>query len=254
MPRPCTRRNNTECGGSGHSLWLACLSLMSLAGCGLLQSNPGTPPLDYARLNALYQQTELRSSDTLSVLRAMKAEPRDHETITQRDTVVASSGAIAGETRRWFTLFTFDRRDNTVLRKCFFYMEENASLRPIPPRRPLVPRRSILVFEAETLIDEVLRSPATDGLDKRQIVLHYLADRLRHDLKHMSDNRLLVSGFAMNQVFRDALLALEARPNLIHQLGTQDGLAFQPTSLKDGRIWISLQSNVAFTRVTVGMP
>jgi hypothetical protein len=239
--------------------------------CGCSATSGYIPPgrLLYRDLSVLYYQTPLQQSGSLDVLRRMKAAQGtvdakyvELDVITPSDRVIAASGRSYKGTKSWFTLMAFDKYNNTAQRKYFFYMDENASKPPLGSKKYLIPARTVLVFDVEAMVGEVLVSPHANEQARKIAVLNFLAMQLQRDIKQLGgdDAQMAnadivgVNGMFMNQVFRDAINEIRKYPVLTRELHMSPGVAFESMSLADGRIRLVLDGDRATARIEMGYP
>lgn len=250
------------------SLMVLCLGL-GLSGCSSTGGFLSPDALSYQELSSLYHETSLEHSNSLSLLRRMKAvqaqvdsKKVERQIVTQSATVIAASGRSRKGGKNWFTLVAFDKYSNTALRKYFFYMDEKAGVSPTGPKRYLIPARTVLVFDTEIQITDVLASPHVSEEQRKISVVKYLAQQLQRDIKQLSEegDRMQgadivgVNGMFMNQVLRDALNELRKFPVLTRQLHSTEGVEFENMNLESGRLQLEISGNYAFARVELGYP
>lgn len=249
------------------SLILLVLAMMA-SGCSSIGGYLPSGRLPYRDLSTLYHKTPLRQSSSLDILRRMKAAQGsvdakhvEREAITQSDTVIASSGRSRKGTKSWFTLFTFDKYSNIGERKCFFYLDEKASRHPIRTSRYLVPARSVLIFDAQAHIGDVLSSPYASEPERMIAIIRFLAQQLQQDIQllgvedtQMRDADIVgVHGLFMNQVFRDILVEVKKFPVLTRQLQDPKGVTFKSLSLGGGTIKLKVDADLATVRIEMGL-
>ncbi len=263
-----------DAGGSCRNLRyvLALLVLSSGWLCGCSSSSGYIPPgrLPYRELSALYYQIPLKQSRSLDILRRMKAMEGtvdakyvEREVTTQGDAAIASSGRALQGSKSWFTLVAFDKYNNTAQRKYFFYMDEKAGVAPLgSKKRYLIPSRTVLVYDTEALVGEVLASPHANEQERKIAVVTYLAKQLQRDIQQLAgeDAQMRnadivgVNAMFMNQVFRDAINELRQYPVLTRELHDKNGVAFENMSLTNGRIRLAVNSDRATARIEMGFP
>jgi hypothetical protein len=225
--------------------------------------------LTYSDLSALYYQIPLKQSRSLDILRRMKSvqgtvDPKyvEREVITPSNAVIASSGRSVQARKSWFTLVAFDKYNNTARRKSFFYLDEKASRAPLGGKRYLIPSRTVLVYDTEALVGEVLAAPHANEQERKIAVVSYLAAQLQRDIAELAGedarsrnaDMVGVNGMFMNQVFRDAINELRKYPVLTRELQDKNGVAFENMSLADGRIRLALNNDLATARIELGFP
>jgi len=274
-PLRCFRRSlytKDASGSCSHQRWMLALLVLGLGWlCGCSATSGYIPPsrLLYRDLSVLYYQTPLQQSSSLDVQRRMKgaqgtvdAKYVELEVITPSDGVIASSGRSHKGTKSWFTLVAFDKYSNTAQRKYFFYMDENASKPPLGSKNYLIPARTVLVFDVEAMVGEVLVSPHASEQARKVAVVNFLATQLQRDIKQLGgdDAQMAnadivgVNGMFMNQVFRDAINEIRKYPVLTRELHISPGVAFESMSLADGRIQLVLDGDRATARIEMGYP
>lgn len=262
-----------DAGGSSCSLRVLLSLLVASSGwlCGCSSSSGYVPAkrLPYRDLSVLYYEIPLEHSRSLDILRRMKglkgtvdAKYVEREVITPGDAVIGSSGRSHQGTISWFTLVAFDKYNNTAQRKYFFYMHEKAARAPLASNRYLVPSRTVLVYDTEAMIGDVLAAPHANEQERKIAVVTYLARQLQHDAKRLAgDDAQMrnadivgVHAMFMNQVFRDAINELRKYPVLTRELHEKDGVAFENMSLANGRIRLAVNGDRATARIEMGFP
>ena len=251
---------------------------VGLIGCSSVKMVTNTtrylPPgyLPYQQLSSGYHRVVLKRSSTLDVLQliratqmAVDANQVGRQLVSQSDTLVAASGRSKDLQKSWFSLFAFDQQDMTALRKYFFCLEEHTYRSPTQPTKYLFPPRRTLVFDSQIeLPEEILQNNYPSRQVRDIALLRYLAATLRSDIRPMdgssrassNGNQILaVCGMFMNNVFRDALVQLDASPSLAADMG-RTGMVFNQMLLNEGRIqmYVAANSDVLVTRVEMGVP
>ena len=234
--------------------------LCGLCGCSVVRHfQPEECPRE--ELSASYDRTALKTSSTLDVLGRIQS--RDHELLSQSDTMVASSGQNKNGYRTWFTMVAFDEHTMVAQRKYFFLVDERAKITPTMLKRFLVTPKRGLVFESQVVLEtEVLAKPYATEEAGQMAILRQVAERLRADIDDLSGNTdgpsqgnkmLTISGLLMNQVFEAVLLELHKSPVLAKRLSSQSGVEFSHISFDKGNIRMVVEEDIVTVRIGVGL-
>jgi len=240
------------------------------AGCTVMRYIP-PDKLPYEKIVAPYELTQLKKSNTLDVLTAIRA-PEFHldpnrlasQLLTQSDTMVAVSGQSKDLYKTWFSVFVFDEHTMTAQHKYFLCVDEKSTVKPGQPRRYIFPPKRVLSFDCQLVLPvEVLAKPyATD--EARQIaILKQVAECLKTDVQHLSSDKSestqgskLLSELTMmiNQTFDGILVQLRESPGLARQISDTNGIRFGHISLNKGRVRMNLTNDIAAVRIRIGVP
>jgi len=245
------------------ALWV----LSHLAGCGALTSRK----LPYAQLAAPYQQTQLKTTTTLDVLNMTRAPDYQLDAdavgetlLTQSDTAAALTGQSRNGLKTWVNLIVFNEHRMIAARKYFFCCDERAIAVPTDwLLAPVSPRRGLL-FDAEIIVDPVVRTTPYATEEARQIaILEWLAWQFQADTEAVTGNHekrtganemVSTAGMMMNQVFRGVLIEIDKSPGLARQLADPTGVEFPHISLGTGRIQMLVQDDIATVAIRVNLP
>jgi hypothetical protein len=231
-----------------------------LAGCSALSSPAGVRNQQLSELQVLsapYDQIALKKSLTLDALpkiRRFKSETgsllAETETVSHSDRVVASLGQGRDGYSTWFNMVTFHEYQLNVIRKYFFAVEDRAGSLRGRPRRGLR-------FDCEMVLDkEVLGESYTSENIRRIVILRYVLDSVRRDIKELGDDidvpdqynkKLDVCGMLINQTLELILVKLDSSPVLATKLDISDGVDFDHISFGKGKVRMIVKDNtVAF--------
>ena len=243
----------------GIRIGLFCLLLMN--GC-TVRSTHSKQNAPFEQLLDAYRAVHLRISSASEIqarIEQLEQGAIPKGSIVRGENVLACVSRNDDERSCWFGLFTFAPEDTTSSRKVLYYLNERTRITPTEPRRVLFPSRKVLIFDTEVVLSEKVRvfsdqaTPYMAVLKKTAVDL--LADIRRvRGMYQLSNNPLEVSGLLMNQVLRDALLALERTPALIQQLDGPAGVPFTHTSLGQGRLSMEIMSETAWIHIEIGLP
>ena len=241
-----------------------CLSTLiflgALCGCSVVSYlQPEQCPRE--ELSASYDQTALKASSTLDVLG--KIQSREHELVSQSDTMVASSGENKDGYRTWFTMVAFDEHTMIAKRKYLFLVDEKAKISPTELKRFLAAPKHGLVFDSQVVLEtEVLDKPYATEEARQIAILRQVAGSLRKDIDELcggtdgpsqGSKMLTVSGLLMNQIFETVLLELDKSPVLAKRLSSKSGVEFNHISFDKGNIRLAVEDDVATVKIGLGV-
>lgn len=251
--------------------FIAVSCALILCGCSSLRPSTWWDKLPSKKLSAAYDYAQLKRSNTLDVLGAIrdpqyKLDPNALGTqlLSQSDTMIALSGQSKNLYKTWCTLFVFDEHTMTATRKYFFCVNEKTSTTQGRPRRVVFPPKRTLIFDSHVVLQpDLLSKPyATD--EARQIAtLEQVAATLKSDMQQLAGdknelaqgNKLLsISSMMMNQTFEVIVRQLQESPGLARQLGENKGVQFNHISLGKGRVRMLFADDTVLVRIRIGTP
>jgi len=238
-----------------------------LAGCSYLFSDK----LPYTSLSVPYDRTQLKTSTTLDVLNLARAPeyqfPRsavEAVLLTQSDTVVGYSGRSQDGRKTWLNMVVFDEFRMTAKRKYFFCVDEEAETAPGKSHQCLFPPRKGLLFDSEFTLDpEIRTTPYATEETQRIALVRWLARQFDADVAVLTgspksptqgNEYILTSGMMVRQMFQGILAELDKSPDLARSLSEEQGARFPHISLKEGRIRLLVQGDLATATVRVNLP
>ena len=238
-----------------------------LAGCSYLFSDK----LPYTSLSVPYDRTQLKTSTTLDVLNLARAPeyqfPRsavEAVLLTQSDTVVGYSGRSQDGRKTWLNMVVFDEFRMTAKRKYFFCVDEEAESTPGKSHQCLFPPRKVLLFDSEFAIDpEIRTTPFATEETQRIALVRWLARQFDADVAVLTgglksptqgNEYILASGMMVRQMFQGILAELDKSPDLARSLSEEQGARFPHISLKEGRIRLLVEGDLATATVRVNLP
>jgi hypothetical protein len=227
--------------------------------------------LPYDKLAGPYNVTQLKKSNTLDVLSAVRAQEYQPDPnalaahlLSQSDTLVAVSGQSKDLYKTWFSMFVFDEHSMTAQRKYFFCSDEKTTVKPGESKRYIFPPKRTLIFDTQVVLQaEVLAKPYATDEAKQIAILKQIAEYLKSDIQQLGGNKnesaqsnklLSASSLMMNQTFEGILLQLSESPSLARQLGDAQGIRFGHISLNKGRIRMTLTEDIATVNIRIGLP
>jgi hypothetical protein len=246
------------------SFWFPVLaaSCLALYGCQIQW-------LDYERLSAIYDQTQVDASSTLDVLGMLRSPEyglgpgfAGTHLLSQSDTIIASTAQTKDADKTWFNLVVFDERTMTAKRKYFFLIDEKARLACTKPKRYLiVPRRGLKFDSQMALQAEVLDKPYATEEARRIAILRQVAENFSKDIDELRQNTgepgqgnemLDVSAMLMNQAFETLLLELARSPALAAKLSTESGVPFDHINFDKGAIRMLVEDSIVTVKIRLG--
>ncbi len=245
----------------------ALLFATSLAGCAYLSGDK----LPYASLSVPYDRTQLKTSTTLDVLNLAR-DPQyqfarsavEAVLLTQSDTVIGYSGRSKDGRKTWLNMVVFDEFRMTAKRKYFFCVDEEAESAPGKSHQCLFPPRKVLLFDSEFAIDpEIRTTPFATEETQRIALVRWLARQFDADVAVLTgspkspaqgNEYVLASAMMVRQTFQGILAELDKSPDLARSLSEEQGARFPHISLKEGRIRLLVQGDLATATVRVNLP
>lgn len=222
-----------------------------------------------SELTGAYDRAILKQSGSLEVLitleaqsGALGADGRSAGQLRRGHNVIAHSGESRNGSERWFTLFVFDEGSQTISRKYRFHLDEKSGFGARGGPFELSTTGGSLVFEGSLVLAHDFGGQGRPAYDRDIATFRYIASRLHFDCKKLAGSEsaarsretiVTVLGLLMNQVFRAALLELEASPHLASALATEEGMAFEHLTLDHGRAHLRVNGDVAEVRLEVGL-
>jgi hypothetical protein len=231
------------------------------------------PPekLPYKELSAPYAQTQLKISNTLDVLGRIRSPESvwqqrfvARQLLSQSDTVVAYSGTSKDGYKTWFNMFAFDEHTMTATGKCFFCVDEKATITTTKPKRYLIPPRRGLIIDYQMVLEsEMLAKPYSTEEARRIEILKSIAQTLREDMDELKGDAgkddqaadaLAISAMMMNQVFESILLELDKSPGAAAGLSDEQGVSFSHITFGKGRVQMVVDSDIVTVKIRIGYP
>lgn len=246
------------------SFWLPVLAVLCLTVYGCQ-----TGRLDYERLSAIYDQTQVNASSTLDVLGMLRSPAYElgpkfagTQLLSKGDTIIASSAQTKDAYKTWFNLVVFDERTMTAERKYFFLIDEKARVAPTKPKRYLIVPGRGLMFDSEMALESVMLDKPYATEEARQIaILRRVAENFSKDINELRQdagepgqgNEMLdVSAMIMNQAFETVLLELDRSPALAAKLTDAAGVSFDHINFDKGAIRMIVEEGIATVKIRLG--
>jgi hypothetical protein len=242
-----------------------------LCGCSSVRPSTWWDRLPYKKLSAAYDHAQLKRSNTLDVLGAIrdpqyKLDPNALGTqlLSQSDTTIALSGQSKNLYKTWCTLFVFDEHTMTATRKYFFCTNEKTTISQGRPKRVVFPPKRTLIFDSHIVLQPELLSKSYATDEARQIAtLEQVAATLKSDMQQLGGNKnelaqgnklLSISSMMMNQTFEAVVRQLQESPGLARQLDENKGVQFNHISLGKGRVRMLFADDTVLVRIRIGAP
>jgi hypothetical protein len=243
---------------------------LTIYGCSLLRYIP-PEKLSYAELSVPYTLAQLKVSNTLDVLSSIQLPQSkqqqkfiERQILSQSDTVIAASGRSKDGHKMWLNMFAFDEHTMTTKRKCFFCVDEKATMALKKPRRYFIPPRHGLIIDCQTVLDpEMLAKPYSNEEARRIEILKNVAQALHKDTDelrgtaHENDRQedlFSILAMMINQVFDAVLLELDRSPGAAAGLSDENGISFSHITFDKGRIQMFVIHDIVTIKIRMGYP
>jgi len=237
-----------------------------LYGCSVIQPTK----VAYDTLSVTYEQTKLKSSGSLDVLKAMRSPEQQLKPgrdtsylVTQSDTIVASLGQSKKGYKTCFTMVAFDEHTLTAKRKYFYLVDERASPPPTQPLGYLTGPAPGLKFDCQIVLPTgLLAQPYASEEARQAAILNQVAEYLRQDIRELTGPTdtssqggqiLTVSGMVINQTFNAVSLQLAKSGVSAERLSGKSGFEFNHMSFDKGRIRLVLDEDIATVKIRLGV-